>query len=91
MIAAALITIEKKPAVSYTSFKKMKSYLNILAGVMVLAVMIAPVSCQSTNQGNDARDRAAIIDKLYLREPNPAFIAGATRILESCGFKVDLW
>ena len=40
MIAAALITIEKKPAVSYTSFKKMKSYLNILAGVMVLAVMI---------------------------------------------------
>jgi hypothetical protein len=91
MIAAPFTAVEKKPAVSYTSFKTMKSYLSILAAVLTLAVMVAPLNCRSPNQGNDARDRAAIVDQLFLREPNPAFIAGATRILESCGFKVDLW
>jgi len=69
----------------------MKSCVNILAAVLSLALIFTPLSCRSPNQGNDTTDRAAIIDQLYLREPNPAFIAGATRILESGGFKVDLW
>jgi hypothetical protein len=35
--------------------------------------------------------RAAIVDQLYLREPNTDFIAGAARLRESAGFKVEIW
>ncbi len=36
-------------------------------------------------------DRAAIVDQLYILEPNPAFISEASRRLKSNGFEVDLW
>ena len=71
--------------------RKMKRILTILVAVLVLAVMVMPSGCRSPHQENGEGDRAAIIDQLYILEANPEFIAGATRILQSCGFKVDVW
>lgn len=69
----------------------MKRYLIILATVLVLTALTA-ASCGSMPEGpGAAQPRAAIIDQLYLLEPNPAFIARATAILETDGFAVDLW
>ncbi len=36
-------------------------------------------------------NKAAIVDQLSLRQPNPEFIAAATHTLESYGFTVDVW
>lgn len=69
----------------------MRFYLNVLAAVIVLAGVVLPISCHTSDQGDNAQNRAAIVDQLYIREPNPEFITEATRILESCGFTVDLW
>ena len=69
----------------------MKFYLNILAAVIVLAASVLPLSCSNTDEVENGSNKAAIIDQLYLREPNPDFIAGATGILESYGFEVDIW
>jgi hypothetical protein len=72
-------------------FRNMKRILTILVAVLVLAVMVMPSGCRSPHQENGEGDRAAIIDQLYILEANPEFIAGATRILQSYGFKVDVW
>ena len=56
----------------------------------LLAALLLSVSCSSTTQNNTGY-KAAIIDQLYLREPNPAFISQATSLLKSVGFDVDLW
>jgi len=69
----------------------MRSYLNILAALIILAVSVLPLSCHTSNQDGSDLNRAAIVDQLYLREPNPAFITEATRILEAYGFTVDVW
>jgi hypothetical protein len=69
----------------------MKCYLTIVAAVLVTGLLAVPLGCQTAPQDRDVRDRAAIIDQLYLLESNPTFIAGATQILESYGFTVDLW
>src|SRR4030042_3815786 len=69
----------------------MRSYLNILAALIILAVSVLTYTCHTSNQDGSDLNRAAIVDQLYLREPNPAFIAEATRILESYGFTVDVW
>jgi hypothetical protein len=69
----------------------MRFYLNILAAVIVLAGAVLPISCRASDHGDNAQNKAAIVDQLYVREPNPEFVAEATRILESCGFTVDVW
>jgi hypothetical protein len=69
----------------------MKLFLNILAAVIVLAASVLPLSCSSPVVVDDGTYKAAIVDQLYLRQPNPDFIAEATRVLESYGFKVDVW
>lgn len=56
----------------------------------MLAVVVMPASCRDLRE-DGGRDRAAIVDQLNILEPNPDFISGATRILESYGFKVDVW
>jgi hypothetical protein len=68
----------------------MKRYLSIISAVLVLTVLTI-TSCGGTPEEHDGVPKAAIVDQLYLRESNPAFIAEATAILESCGFVVDLW
>jgi len=67
----------------------MKRYLATVS--FVLALTAAVTSCGQAPAGDGSLPKAAIIDQLYLLEPNPAFIAGATQELESGGFKVDLW
>jgi len=69
----------------------MRKHLNIIAAVFILAVLVLPLSCHTPAQVTTDGNRAAIIDQLYLREPNPEFIARATQLLESYGFSVDVW
>jgi len=69
----------------------MRKHLNIIMAVFILAISILPLSCHSPGQNNNDGNRAAIIDQLYLLEPDPAFIAEATQLLESYGFSVDVW
>jgi hypothetical protein len=71
----------------------MRKYLNIIAAVFILAIAVLPLGCRTppSPDNNNAGNRAAIIDQLYLRQPNSAFIAETTRILESHGFSVDVW
>jgi hypothetical protein len=69
----------------------MKRYLTVVATVLTLVAMTIPSGCYHPPQDRSAQDKAAIIDQLCLLESNPAFIAEATAILESCGFTVDLW
>ena len=69
----------------------MRIYVNIIIALFVLAMAVLPLSCGSDTPVVSDGNRAAIIDQLYLREPNPAFITQATQILESYGFSVDLW
>jgi hypothetical protein len=65
-------------------------YNHFFIVLLLLAVLLFPSGCGGTTQTNIAY-RAAIIDQLYLRQPNPAFITEATNLLESVGFEVDLW
>jgi len=67
-----------------------KRSCRILA-LVFLAIWLLPAGCQSPIPVSQAGNRAAIIDQLCLRESNPAFIAGATQLLESCGFTVDIF
>ena len=41
--------------------------------------------------GGEPELKAAIIDQLYILEPNPAFIAEAKACLEASGFEVDIY
>lgn len=59
---------------------------------MFLTALLLPVSCSTAPPTIDPGVyKAAIVDQLYLREPNPQFIAEATSLLESYGFEVDVW
>jgi hypothetical protein len=68
----------------------MKRYPLIALGLAVLSAL-ALASCGGVTEPADAGDRAAIVDQLYLLEPDPEFIAEAKEILESGGFTVDVW
>ena len=69
----------------------MRRYLIIAAVILLLSALI-PMFCHRTApETGSPRPRAAIVDQLYLMEPDPAFIAGATATLESGGFAVELW
>ena len=81
--------VDKKHVVSYTL--KVRRCLEILAIIAVLAASLLPAGCQTPATVDTDLNKAAIIDQLYLREPNPDFIAAATGILESYGFEVDIW
>ena len=68
-----------------------KHYLKILVAVLILVTLIALAGCRGTKQDSSQTDKAAIIDQLYLLEPNQSFIDNASQLLESYGFTVDLW
>lgn len=69
-----------------------KCYFKVLIIVLVLVATFASLpGCRGSNQEGRNTEKAAIIDQLYLLEPNPSFIDSATQILESYGFTVDLW
>jgi hypothetical protein len=67
-------------------------YLKMVAVFLVLAAALIPLpGCRDSVQNKGALEKAAIIDQLYLLEPNPSFIDSAAQLLESYGFNVDLW
>ena len=68
----------------------MKHYHFFLALILLVALLL-PVGCGNPPDDNNGIPKAAIVDQLYLLEPNPSFIAEATQMLETAGFKVDVW
>lgn len=70
----------------------MRSYLFIASVVFTLIVLVL-TSCinSATTKSHSSQPKAAIVDQLYLLEPNPAFVDKTTAMLESYGFEVDLW
>lgn len=69
----------------------MKKCFYVITAFFVLAALVLPLSCRTATQVSTDGNRAAIVDQLYLRQPNPDFIAKATQLLESYGFSVDVW
>ena len=89
MLAAV---IEKMPGVFYTHIITMRYHLKIFTIIIALITFLAlPAGCGDTEQVEGALEKAAIIDQLYLLEPNSSFISEAAGLLESYGFAVDLW
>ena len=69
----------------------MKRYL-FIASVAFILITLALASCSNYSaETHSSQPKAAIIDQLYLLESNQTFIEETTQILESYGFKVDLW
>jgi hypothetical protein len=64
-------------------------YTVILTLSLALLGLILVGGCSSPESRSEAK--AAIIDQLYPLEPNQAFIDKATEILESSGFKVEIY
>ncbi len=69
----------------------MNHYLKLLWTALVLAVILLFAGCRSPAGVDEGKERAAIVDQLYILEQSPAFISEATQLLESYGFEVDLW
>jgi hypothetical protein len=69
----------------------MKNSLRIIAVLLTLAASWSLAGCLGHTAVIGAPERAAIVDQLYLLEPDPDFINGATEILENGGYTVDLW
>jgi len=69
----------------------MKRYLFIASVVLIIITLILTSCGGAPEKPNGSQYRAAIVDQLYLLEPNPTFIAEATQMMESYGFTVDLW
>ena len=69
----------------------MKRYI-FIALVALTLILLASISCGNRSAESDnSQPKAAIIDQLYLLEPNPEFIEKTTENLMSYGFSVDLW
>jgi len=72
----------------------MKRYSLTLFIALFIIILATPALTSCGNQpaaSHDLQPRAAIIDQLYLLEPNHAFIEQATTTLESHGFTVEVW
>jgi hypothetical protein len=63
---------------------------HFILALVLFCAFILPAGC-STATSTTREFKAAIIDQLYLRQPNPEFIAKAKTLLESQGLKVDIW
>ncbi len=60
---------------------------------MALSLLMTPAlaSCRQPVASDGSAPKAAIIDQLSVLEPNSELIYQATAMLESAGFKVDVW
>ncbi|MFC2007217.1 hypothetical protein ACFLVB_01270 [Chloroflexota bacterium] len=70
---------------------KMKKYLLFILAVFVITSLMLTSCRDQVEVSSNSQPKAAIVDQLYLLEPNPAFIEQASRTLESYGFTVDVW
>jgi hypothetical protein len=87
-----LTSLRKCPESLILIMKMMKNTLKFVTALLVLsAVSAALTGCRGYSPAENAPEKAAIIDQLYILEPNPSFVDNTTRLLESCGFTVDLW
>jgi hypothetical protein len=62
-----------------------------MAVALILAASVLPSGCHASAEEDSTSNKAAIVDQLYLLEPNPELIADAKSLLESYGFEVDVW
>ena len=69
----------------------MKHYLFIASVALILITLVLASCSNYSSENHDSPPKAAIIDQLFLLEPNQAFIEKTTEMLESYGFQVDLW
>lgn len=63
--------------------------LSILA-LLILPLVLLPACNQSYNSSSNSL-KAAIVDQLYVLQPNEAFISEVTKELEDYGFEVDIY
>jgi hypothetical protein len=68
----------------------MKASLKILVAVLAPVIILGTLPGCAGEKSSD-KAKAAIIDQLYILEPNQAFIDSAIQLLESSGYHVDLW
>jgi hypothetical protein len=62
----------------------------VLVGVAILSTALAAgLVLSGLIRGSSGPRKAAIVDQLSLTQPNPAFAASATSILEQAGYTVD--
>jgi len=62
----------------------------LVLAFVLFCVVVLSAGCGGTPTETNGF-KAAIIDQLSLRQPNPEFVTQATTLLESLGLKVDLW
>jgi hypothetical protein len=62
----------------------------LLLALLLFCAVLLTAGCNNTSPTSGGL-KAAIIDQLYLRQPNPDFITQTTQLLESAGFMVDVW
>ena len=68
-------------------------WLAVAAAVAIGGALIAIVAFLALNggSGEDSTLRAAIVDQLSAREPDPAFVKAATATLKQAGYSVDYY
>jgi hypothetical protein len=62
----------------------------LLLALLLFCAVILPAGC-GQKPAVIPEFKAAIIDQLYLRQPNAEFVAQSKTLLESLGLKVDIW
>ncbi len=69
----------------------MNRYLLIALAVLILALPEPILFGSCSPPAPDLETKAAIIDQLYVLRPNQAFIDKTTEVLETYGFRVDIY
>jgi hypothetical protein len=64
--------------------------IRLLLALLLFCAVLLAAGCSNTPPASGGL-KAAIIDQLYLRQPNPEFITQTRQLLETAGFKVDVW
>ncbi|OGO17559.1 MAG: hypothetical protein A2Z15_08415 [Chloroflexi bacterium RBG_16_50_11] len=90
IIAAGLFRLRKHIFTSIGNLKTRKRYLAVF---LVLSLLITSmlIPCSQPLADTSTEPRAAIIDQISAFEPDPEFVSKAAAMLESAGFKVDVW
>ena len=68
---------------------KRSPYIALVMLILALPGLILLGACSTSSPKLEAK--AAIIDQLYILQPNPAFIHDTTQKLEDFGFEVDVY
>ena len=63
----------------------------LLVVILFSGLLIPASGCSSSTNMETGILKAAIVDQLDIRQPNPDFIAQSKKILESFGLQVDVW